>query len=93
MKSLDTGVQCSLQIEYQEQRALGYWQLHICTPGYLLSSSINKNFNHKKLPVLNGNTVTENFLLEAFFNQIFEWCLRKDPEGKLKNKAIISGQN
>lgn len=77
MKSLDTGMQCCLQIDYQEQRALGYRQLPICTPGYLLSSSINKNFNQKKQSVLNSKTVTEKFLLEALFNQISEWCLGK----------------
>lgn len=72
MKSLDTGVQYSLQIEYQEQRALGYCQLPTSTPGYLLSSSINKNFNQKKQSVLNDNTVTDKFLLEGLFNQISE---------------------
>lgn len=72
MKSLDTGMKCSLPIENQGQRILGYWQLPICTPNYLLISSKNKNFNQKKQSVLNGNTVTEKFLLEAFFNQISE---------------------
>lgn len=89
MKSLYTEMQCSLQIEYQEQRALGYWQLPICTPGYLLSSSINKNFNQKKQSVLNGNTVTEKCLLEAFFNQISEWCLGK---GSWSRRTELSSQ-
>jgi len=70
MKSLDTGMQHSPPVEHQEQRTLGYRQLPICTPGYLLSSSINKNFNQKKQSVLNGNTVTEKLLLEALFSQI-----------------------
>lgn len=70
----------SLILEYSqqvEQGALGYWQLPICTPGYVLSSSINKNFNEKKPSVLSCNTVTEKFLLEGLFNQISEWWLRK----------------
>lgn len=70
-------LECSQQVEYQKQWALGYWQLPICTPGCVLSSSINKNFNEKKPSVLSRNTVTEKFLPEGFFNQISEWRLRK----------------
>lgn len=71
-------------------RVLGYWQLPICTPDYLLISSKNQNFNGKKQSVLNGNTVTEKFLLEDFFNQIFEWCLGKQSWRILENKDLSS---
>lgn len=71
-------------------RVLGYWQLPICTPDYLLISSKTKNFNEKKQSVLNGNTVTEKFLLEDFFNQIFEWCLGKQSWRILENKDLSS---
>lgn len=67
----------SQQIEYQEQGALGYCQLLICTPGDVLSSSINKNFNEKKASVLSSNTVIEKLLPEGLFNQISEWWLGK----------------